>query len=116
MTYDHSKFENWHRTIALLQELKGKIADAGTSIIDVKTMTAASRLNGGGCRELKAFLSTSLTTGGTEMCKSNETPKLRWKSITALASSKRAASFLLARFGPMIMSRVQPSMLAHFSL
>ncbi|WP_089175559.1 hypothetical protein [Bosea sp. AS-1] len=44
MSYDHSKHENRLRASALLQELKGKLTDIGTSTLDVKTMTAASSL------------------------------------------------------------------------
>lgn len=44
MSYNHSRHENHLRASALLQELKGKLRDVGTSTIDVKTMTAASSL------------------------------------------------------------------------
>lgn len=44
MTYDHSRPENRLSASALLQELKGKLTDIGTSTLDVKTMTAASAL------------------------------------------------------------------------
>lgn len=44
MSYDHSKNENRFRASALLQELKGKLTDVGTSTLNVKTMTAASSL------------------------------------------------------------------------
>ncbi|MGO4407724.1 hypothetical protein AB4Z10_26120 [Bosea sp. RAF48] len=44
MSYDHSRHENRLRASALLEELKGKLTDIGTSTLDVKTMTAASSL------------------------------------------------------------------------
>lgn len=44
MSYDHSTHENRLRASTLLQELKGKLSNVGTSTIDAKTMTAASSL------------------------------------------------------------------------